>query len=546
MKKVLIIITSFSLLFVFLLAGCKKTLNETNIRVPIADVYYKTAAGMKDLSNSTYSYARTFWGAPNGWQLNILGTDLWLNGGDGPKDLGYYTVVPSDVNLWAIWQNLYLGITACNTLIDRVDGVSELTKAQHDSYLGEALFLRALYYHMLVMNWGDVPLVIHEVTEVQTTATRTSADQVYAQIISDLLKAEQLLPVTQPEYGRATKPAVEALLARVYLWTKQYKNAETFAKKLINDYNFKLLLDYADIFKLGNDKNTEVIWSVQYTADQLLNEGGNQGQSLFLMRYDNNVPGMKRDIPNGRPFRHYLPSRYLLNLLASNLTNDSRFAKAYTSVWYANNSTTLKPQMKLGDTALFVPPYAVSQSIKTATAQKYTTIDVNDYYDANSPNGEVPKGARERFPSLNKFSDSLRPDVTSNASRKDFIVFRLAEMYLIAAEALMMQGNNTEGVTYINAIRQRAAWPGKENQMKLTAGQLSIDAILDERALELAGECVGRWADLKRTGKLKERIQLYNPDARPNFQDKYLLRPIPQNMIDRVTNKDEFKQNPGY
>ncbi|MFW5774311.1 MAG: RagB/SusD family nutrient uptake outer membrane protein, partial [Tangfeifania sp.] len=74
---------------------------------------------------------------------------------------------------------------------------------------------------------------------------------------------------------------------------------------------------------------------------------------------------------------------------------------------------------------------------------------------------------------------------------------------------------------------------------------MSLDYILDERARELAGELL-RWPDLKRTGKLIERVKLYNPDGRDNIKDFHLLRPIPTTMIDRVSNKDEFKQNPGY
>ncbi len=102
-----------------------------------------------------------------------------------------------------------------------------------------------------------------------------------------------------------------------------------------------------------------------------------------------------------------------------------------------------------------------------------------------------------------------------------------------------------EGAKFINVVRKRAAWPGKEAAMELQSASLTIDAILDERALELGGERL-RWADLKRTGKLIERVKLHNPLGRPNIQEKHLLRPIPADMIDRLTNKNEFPQNPGY
>ena len=117
-------------------------------------------------------------------------------------------------------------------------------------------------------------------------------------------------------------------------------------------------------------------------------------------------------------------------------------------------------------------------------------------------------------------------------------------MHLIAAEALMNLDRADEGVYYINLVRQRAAWPGKEEQMEISADQLTLDFILDERALELAGELF-RWPDLKRTGKLIDLVRLHNPDTRNNIKEMHLVYPIPQNEIDRVTNED-FTQNLGY
>lgn len=546
MKKTLIIILCILMVIPFF-ERCSKLLDEESVRFPVADVYYKTPEGMTSLVNSCYSYLRNYYGQYTGWQMTVLGTDIWLNGGDGPINLGYYNAnySPSDATLWLLWSNSYSGITACNTVISRKGDVTGLTDAQLNSLVAEAYFLRALYYHLLVINFGGVPLQLEEVTKVETTAIRASEAEVYAQIISDLLLAEQSLPPTQANYGRATKPAAQALLARIYLWNNQNLEASTYAKKVINDYSFILLPDYANLWKMSNQKNAEIIWSVQYTLDIKLDGAGNVGNNLFLMRYDLRK-GMVRDIANGRPFRHYMPSRYFMNLLQNSRVNDSRYSKCFTEVWYANNPANLLPDMKIGDTALVVVPYSVPASVKTAYATKRTIYDIDYYFDATSPNGERTKGARENFPSMNKFLDPLRPSVATTAGSRDFPVLRLAEMYLIAAEALMKQTKADEGVIFFNALRRRAAWPGKQAAMEITASQLTIDKILDERALELAGECVGRWQDLKRTGKLLERVRLYNPDARPNIQEKHLLRPIPSNMIDRISNKDTFLQNPGY
>jgi hypothetical protein len=194
--------------------------------------------------------------------------------------------------------------------------------------------------------------------------------------------------------------------------------------------------------------------------------------------------------------------------------------------------------MKLGDTAFIVVPYAVTQAFRDS--KKYKIIDITAFY-----NGENPVGNLQIYPKLKKYDDPYRASINESAGTRDVIEFRLAEMYLIAAEALMKQGKQDEGVKYINNVRRRAAWPGKEADMMITASELTIDFILDERALELGGERL-RWPDLKRTGKLIERVKLYNPLGRPNIQPRHLLRPIPSNMIDRLTNKSDFPQNPGY
>lgn len=127
---------------------------------------------------------------------------------------------------------------------------------------------------------------------------------------------------------------------------------------------------------------------------------------------------------------------------------------------------------------------------------------------------------------------------------RDFIVFRLGETYLLAAEAMLgRDGNANNAVQYINTVRRRAAYNGMEAAMEVTAGQVDLDFILDEWSRECFGE-MSRWLDLKRTGKLLERVKAYNLDAAPNIKDIHLLRPIPANQITRCTN--EYGQNDGY
>lgn len=531
-----------SLIAVFQLYGCSDLLNEENIRNPVADKHFTTSEGFNDLVRSSYPFLRAYYGKEEGHMLTTLGTDIWGAGYGSVQSFNNYDsgMVPSHGFYWNVWSNFYQGIATCNTVIARSSEVEDMPEDELDIRVGEAHFLRAMYYHILVMHWGDVPLELEEVTEVKTEATRAPEEEVYQQIISDLLIAEQLLPDIQNEYGRATKPAAQALLARIYLTINQNQEAYNYANTVISDYNFVLLNDYLDIWDIDNQRNEEIVWAIQYTKDERLNVGGNRSHLYFLMEYDFE-PGLTLHIDYGRSWVRYFPSRYYLDLLQETRWKDSRYEKVWKEVWYAKDPNTLLPEMEVGDTALVVVPYSVPQSEIDAKADKYTIYDIDFYYD-----GENPIGKKSRWPTLfEKHTDPLRSSNIDIEGSRDWFVFRLAEMYLIAAEALMKLDRQTEGVEYINAVRQRAAKPGFEHEMTLTPAELTLDAILEERALELAGEQF-RWIDLKRTGTLLERVRLYNPEARANIQEMHLVRPIPTNMIDRVSNRDQFPQNPGY
>ncbi len=151
--------------------------------------------------------------------------------------------------------------------------------------------------------------------------------------------------------------------------------------------------------------------------------------------------------------------------------------------------------------------------------------------------------------------DPTRPALNEERGQRDWVIARFAETYLLVAEALVRDGKAAEAVEYINTVRRRAAKPGVDPaSMNVTAAQVDLDFILDERARELAGEQL-RWFDLKRTGTLVERTRLYNRDIRNWFNRGInpfegtggalkILRPIPARAL--LLNEGEFEQNPGY
>ena len=152
----------------------------------------------------------------------------------------------------------------------------------------------------------------------------------------------------------------------------------------------------------------------------------------------------------------------------------------------------------------------------------------------------VTYSGEQSFTALKKFEDG-NTTTTPEISDRDIFVLRLSEMYLIQAECRLATSGSGAALSRLNDLRTVRAISGKDNSIK---GTVDINTILDERALELVGE-YQRWFDLKRTGKLIERVKKYNAQASANIDAHHLLRPIPQAQLDAVTGAG-FPQNPGY
>jgi hypothetical protein len=137
--------------------------------------------------------------------------------------------------------------------------------------------------------------------------------------------------------------------------------------------------------------------------------------------------------------------------------------------------------------------------------------------------------------------------ITADMSERDFMLIRLAEMYLIKAECQMKLNDNDGALKTLNYLRQVRAIPGKDNSI---TGTVTMDVIMDERCLEFIGE-QQRWFDLKRTHTLIDRVTRFNKQASVNIKDHHIYRPIPSSQMDAVSNYSDvpgegFWQNPGY
>ncbi|MHA4846136.1 RagB/SusD family nutrient uptake outer membrane protein [Flavitalea antarctica] len=542
-----IIIACIYLAFSGVLFSCKKTLVEYNPSGLTAESVYSTPEGFETLVNAAYTYQRWWYGKEEAYNMAETGTDLWTSAtGEVYRDLTTYeNLQAGNAALASEWRELYAAVNLCNGGINRIADAG-LTPQMRTTRESELKFLRAFYYWHIVETWGGVHFTLEETKGLISTANRTPVDTFYKQIFSDLQFAVANLPNTQPEYGRVNKPAAQAFLARMYLTRGMNAEALATAQTVIANTNYKLEANYVDLWKMSNLKSKEVIYAVNYAVNLAVNDlintslnpyghsrGSNNGHLLFLMKYDD-LPGLTRDLTYGRPFNRYMPTRFLLDLYSD---DDARYEGSFMQAWLAN-STSRPAGMNIGDTAVYVTKKEIDDAYEAT--RKYRTYDRSKVYNAN---GTVKDNLR--YVTLSKFMDPTRPNFNEAQSARDVFVIRLAELYLIAAEANMKLGDNAAAATLINVLRTRAAKPGRAAAMQISAADITLDFILDERARELAGEQL-RWFDLKRTGKLLSRIQAYSPNNAVHIKPYHVLRPIPQTQIDAVTNRDEFKQNEGY
>lgn len=523
--------------------SCSDILEEYNPSGITAETVYTTPDGFETLVNAAYSYQRWWYGKEEGYSLSEMGTDLWMSGaGDVYPDLTKYVNLQSNNGaVTTEWKALYAAVNICNAGIGRIADAG-LDEELMNIRLAELRFLRAFYYWHIVETWGNVHLTTDETSGIVTTANKTSVDEFYKLIEEDLLFAVKHLPRTTSDYGRVTNPAAQAFLSRMYLVTGNNEKANQFATSVINgNFGFELESNYADLWEMSNLKSREVVYAINYSTNLALNDiqnnilnplghsrGSNTGHLMFIMKYDTET-GMMRDIENGRPFNRYMPTRFLLDLYPE---GDARYEGSFKDVFYVNNPIG---NLSLGDTAVYVTRESI-----TATDKAYKTYDRNYMYQTD---GKVKD--QLRYPTLRKFLDNTRASANEAQSARDVFVIRFAELYLNAAEAQLKLGNIDSAAHWVNIVRDRAAKPGFEDQMEVSPSEITLDFILDERAREFAGEQI-RWFDLKRTGKLLERVKAHNPDVASTVQNYHVLRPIPQEQLDAIFNKAEFIQNEGY
>jgi hypothetical protein len=509
--------------------------------------YFQTPAGAEAATLGTYAGLRGIYGGEGEIRLFMVGTDSWEKGeqfdASGAGYLNDYTaqLTPSvGGSVQDMWSSSYSSINTANTAIASIEVSTGLTDAMKKTRLGENRFLRALYYFNLVRTYGAVQLNLQPTEGVSVQARRTPTDSVYLAIIADLDYAIANLPLkgAQTDYFRATKGAAQTLLSEVYLTraaSGDFDKAAALATEVIGSGRYTLNSSFTSLFCLpsttggacdyaaSQKTDPELIFSVTFTGDNGTDAFGNNLHLYWVMWYDNSAyttPALPRSPAYGRPYRRTRPTSHLLGLF--NRATDSRLDGSFQTAWLRAP----------GDTAILLTLANQNETRPSARFGKFG----------------LPQQTNGLYPTLKKWLDQTRTDANVFPGHRDRHLFRLADVYLMRAEANIRAGRPADAVADLNVIRRRAAIAGQNNDVNLAAYNASpIDYLLDERERELAGE-ERRFFTLTRMGSevFLRRVKAYNTTASA-VQAFHMLRPIPQTQIDRTEGgKTAFPQNAGY
>jgi hypothetical protein len=426
------------------------------------------------------------------------------------------------------WQMLYQTINAANTIIVRAENPAVVwSAAEKGRVIGEARLIRAWAYRHLTYLYGDVPLNLDEAsgTTVRTDWERTPRDSVRKAIIEDLLFAEANLPTTSTNNGKVTKAVAQHYLAEMYLAMGDPIAAEAKAAAVVNSGVYKLItarygvqatqpgVAFMDQFKDGNANrsqgNTEALWVLQY-AQAVTGGGSSIMRRSWVTRYES-IPGMRITSGyGGRGIGRLAITRYGLNLYEAADVRGGQYA--IRRFYQYNNTSGLPAGKKIGDTVVTVAGVERPSTASTAAAALW--------------------------PSTRKWDWSDPADSAGTPQYNDLPYIRLAETYLLLAEAQFKNGNPGGAATTLNVVRQRSG------ASAITAGQVTLNFILDERSRELVTEEQRRYT-LMRTGTWLARTKQYNPLAGAVVVARDTVLPIPQSVIDANLTKP-MPQNPGY
>ena len=552
------------------MTSCSDFLDASNKSNVTAKQSFATKEGLNNLVNDAYQHLQNVYAAPLFTSCFSAGTDMYADARNKMNEAlnTYETLTPENTDIKNLYTYLYSGIRAANSVsyYAQTAQVDDKTKSQ---LIGEARVLAAYEYYLLVNNFGGVPIMKDFLTTADTGYPKSSAEDVYAYIISELEEviSKNVLQASTATKGggRISQETAKAILAKTYLsaaWdlNKQdyYSKAAALADEVIAGR--KLTTPFAKLWKAdgSGDDNEEFLWDVEYDLATANNttSGGTEWSGYYCNYLGGNEDNIKATTSS------YVPTLYALHCFKKgDQRYDATFMKELPDInkgnaagtgywtWYKNGESLVgKPvtryysawyetdadfeAWKAIDPANRANTYRIPMDSQSKEAQNMDGRDM-EYYD----NQQLVYGSSP----CKKFDDSKTAKTEKNTCYRDIHIITLPEMYLVAAEAYLKAGDNPKALARLNEVHQRAGLPA-------LTGTITIDDILDENACENFGN-EARWMDLRRTQTLVTRCTKYNHemgDKAAQYIGKKLLRPIPQAAIDANDQLTLADQNPGY
>lgn len=472
--------------------GCEKELVEHPTDFISPDQFFSNEEESIQAVNGVYRLIPGLFGSGGFWNVTMVGADVILQDKSDRNLSQIYRYNPtSDGGAGSIWNSTYSTIMSANMVLENLTEAS-INEELKSRLIGEVKFIRAMQYYFLANTFGGVPLWTDELNiEKISTLSRSSIEEVRDQIKKDLKDAatEEVLPnrFTGSDTGRANRAAALTLLAMEYLIEEDWEGAKKAALKVSEMPEYQLNDDYGENFLTRN--SPESIFEIQYLRNAQTDQNFVENNYYTFFMPPVTAPGEFAGVDFGssqlQSYANFYPTKKFVSLFEEgDHRKDYILAYGYDGQKFEFLNENGTPYFGL----------------------KFWDFEANNYH-----------------------------------SGKNLPFLRLADIYMILAEAENELGNTGEALLWLNQIRSRA---NLEDLNGLSQQEVR-EEIMDENAIEFVGEFKRKW-DLIRWGKLMNAVKSIsddNPEGAGNIDEHYLLYPINENEIIK---NDNLEQNPGY